>query len=254
MVYSTEPMYIANAALISVHASCIERLLPHFQSYGMHLTSHQSARYRHPILKYCSLPILLCNGITKNQALLTKYESLRAAGKIANTIENSSDIQHTAHLSDEELYRELQHELLSGLGITESSRGHAAQPPAPPPTPGSTALVEHRRHSNRASAAGAAAAASSTEASASERQEKDPPLPEARVLVVDDSHISCKLAVRALSQQNFHCEVSMLVDQVFGSRVWDGIFVTSGSRAPSQFSSASPTWTAPPTDGVDFRL
>ena len=143
---------------------------------------------------------------------MAKYESLRAAGKIADITDGNSNnnIRHPARLSDEELYRELQHELLSGLGMKESSQGNAAQSPAPPPTQGS-AVVEHRRHSNRATGAGAGAASASTEASSSEGQDKDPPLPEARVLVVDDSHISCKLAVRALSQHNFHCEVSMLV-------------------------------------------
>lgn len=203
----------------------------------------------------------MCDDITTNQTLLAKYESLRAAGKIADTtdgnISNGNNIQHTAHLSDEELYRELQHELLSGLGITKSSQGSEAQPPAPPPAPGSTAAVdEHHRHANRATAAGAAAAEASTEASASERQDKDPPLPETRVLVVDDSHISCKLAVRALSQHNFHCEVRILVDEVLGRRAWYDIPVTSRARVPHHFSCVSRAWTAPLTDGMftfDYR-
>lgn len=142
------------------------------------------------------------------QALLNKYESFKTAGKSNNGAQQRKQQQQSHQsisVSDEKLFKELGQELLKILaGDKHSNSTSTSATPAPPITSGSgisnmsvvtrTADADTRRDLSRGSAA-----ASRTGAREPERK--------ISILVVDDSHISCKLAIRALGNHNFNCSV-----------------------------------------------
>lgn len=150
--------------------------------------------------------------------LLEKYEVIRSSGLGGGSSISTSSCRTQSipdsPLSARQLYLELRQELDRALGLTS--------PVAP--VRGGSALDRV----GTAGVAGAAVGSGASTAPASNvgsclhsvptssggdavihRQQDQPALAarQTSILVVDDSHISCKLAKRALAQLNFHAEV-----------------------------------------------
>lgn len=160
------------------------------------------------------------------QVLLEKYEEIRSSGLCGSSISTSSCGQSfpDSPPTDRQLYLELRQELDRALGLaaaTTKARGSAldsagtgvagavASASVSCAVPSFPALAN-----NVGSSLHGAPIASGGDAVIHGQQ--DHPSLAARptsILVVDDSHISCKLAKRALAQLNFRAEVGGEDDQ-----------------------------------------
>lgn len=144
------------------------------------------------------------------QALVDKYESIR-----------SRTVAVGRPLSEKQLYLELQLELFKVLDTT-TSNGASVQRPGhlsyPVNATASTPEVPPVRPSWPS-----AHPSARMDMNSNTRRLVEPRIPEVQstprkmsILVVDDSHISCSIAMRTLGQQNFHCEVRMTLSTTDG--------------------------------------
>lgn len=157
------------------------------------------------------------------QVLLEKYEEIRSSGLCGSSISTSSCGQSfpDSPPTDRQLYLELRQELDRALGLAAAATpgrssaldsagtGVAGSTSVSCAVPSGPALAN-----NVGSSLHCVPTASGGDAVIHGQQ--DHPALAARptsILVVDDSHISCKLAKRALAQLNFHAEVSGEDDQ-----------------------------------------
>lgn len=157
------------------------------------------------------------------QVLLEKYEEIRSSGLCGSSISTSSLGQPfpDSPPTDRQLYLELRQELDRALGLAAvvppvrgsaldragtgvaGAVGSASVSSAVPSGPVLANNVGSSLHGLSIASGGDAVI----------HGQQDQPALASRptsILVVDDSHISCKLAKRALAQLNFHAEVRVI--------------------------------------------